>query len=826
VARTSHVRLSIAFAATLFAGMVFAQEFTADVNATRKYITSGDAQANIDKVRQQTYGNVDTSVAVTLGGHQSPEQLKAANLARISECRNAAENSFAGMSVQQKNECNAVITAAGVLFTKNPYLDSKNPNSAGITRQELVPSQSKINAAGRSVGSGGDGSSEGVGYSAPVTNKRTCMDATGKVTESGREEVCSEERLNTPAECQVTYDVKVADDGKITTVANDTACLPYSSTGSCEPSGAQCKVWKEYLISAFDGDPNPKKESVCIDETRGFDCFDTSGPWHGTGCTVASDPTCRRTGGTTVTHTVNGAAVHRDVDYYCDMPPIVNAVPGSCVTQTCIGETCMDNTQAPSPDLANMAVGMELLREAGTYALGGGASNPENLRLFRGISDNCKRPTGGWFGANCCNAKGGDVITNRDVLPSIGMQVAGKALMSVSAYGISQAAHGIHDWMFPDSKASWMQAKGSEFLTETAGKSPEFGMSFGAYGVSLQVGVPGAGFSWSSLVPDGVTAGANSALASSGMADAWAGSGLKGAWQSVSEIYNSATWSSGTFNMGGLDFALEFNPYMMAAIVAYQIIQEMNACTVDEEMLSARRGQRLCQKTGQRCSKKLPWPLKTCIQITETWCCWNSRLAQTVAIQGGRQLGRSNNCGGFTPDELASLDFSRIDLASVTAELVAHIASPDQRWNNSITSAVQNRVGDMPKPANKGIMVLRSGTYSCGNGPTTATLDVDVNGGFYLKGHFTSHGKQDYQTAGYTGSGMENTWTIGNTGRYGSAALAVTADTAELTCVAPDTGTDRVAIPMDPRDDPINPDNTADMKEYTADIIRRRAGGL
>jgi len=837
VGRTWHFRWSIAIGSVLLATMAFAEDFTADVNATRKYITGAGAQANIEKVRQQDYGNVDTSVAVTLGGHQSPEQLKAANVTRIRECRTAAEKNFPGMSDQQKNECNAVITAAGVLFTKNPYLDSQNPKSVGINKKDVVPSQSKINSAGRSVGSGGSGR-EGVGYSAPVTNKRTCVDATGNVTESGREEVCSEERRNTPASCQVTYNVKVAD-GKITTLRNDTACLPYSTTSSCEPGGAQCKTWQEYEVAAFDGDPNPKKESVCIEETRGYDCFDTSGPWQGTGCFVASDPTCRRTGGTTVTHSVNGAAVRRDVAYFCDMPPIVNAVPGSCVTQTCIGETCMDNTQAPSPDLANMAVGMELMRQAGTYALGGGAGDPSNLRIFVGASDQCKRPTGAWFGANCCNASGAQVLTNRDILPAIGWQVAGSALMSAGKYGLNQASYQMYDWMSKNG-TDWMKAKGASALDGMSGP-PEFGMSFGAYGASMQVGVPGMGFEWSSLVPDGVTAGASEAWVSSGGADLWASSGGSSAWTTVSEAYSSATWTSGTMNIGGsavvtdvtgavayqggMNFSFSFNPYLMAAIVAMQMIQEMNACSVDEKMLSARRGQNLCQKTGEECSMRLPWPLKTCLQITETWCCWNSRLAQAVAIQGGLQLGRGNNCGGFSPDELARLDFSRIDLTTVTAELVRDISVPDQAWNNSIASATQKRVASMPGEPLKAALLIRQGSYACNNGATSATVEVDVNGTFHMRGHFTSNGTQDYQTTGYAGTGVTNTWSIGNTGRYGSATLEVTALAASLNCISPNAGTDRVVLPVDLRDITDNPDNTASMQQYTVDVIQRRMGG-
>ena len=75
------------------------------------------------------------------------------------------------------------------------------------------------------------------------------------------------------------------------------------------------------------------------------------------------------------------------------------------------------------------------------------------------------------------------------------------------------------------------------------------------------------------------------------------------------------------------------------------------------------------------CSMRLPI-IRACIETTESYCCFNSRLARLMNEQGRAQLAKgwggdteTPDCSGFTLTQLQSLDFSRMDLAEFYAEI-------------------------------------------------------------------------------------------------------------------------------------------------------------
>ena len=83
---------------------------------------------------------------------------------------------------------------------------------------------------------------------------------------------------------------------------------------------------------------------------------------------------------------------------------------------------------------------------------------------------------------------------------------------------------------------------------------------------------------------------------------------------------------------------------------------------------------RLCHSVGSYCSKKIPI-IGSCVQTTQTYCCFNSRLARILNEQGRAQLARGwggakgPDCSGFTVAQLQSLDFSRMDLTAFYTEI-------------------------------------------------------------------------------------------------------------------------------------------------------------
>lgn len=98
------------------------------------------------------------------------------------------------------------------------------------------------------------------------------------------------------------------------------------------------------------------------------------------------------------------------------------------------------------------------------------------------------------------------------------------------------------------------------------------------------------------------------------------------------------------------------------------------SCEQAEQILTMKRDNRLCHSVGSYCSIKIPI-LGTCLQTTQTYCCFNSRLARILNEQGRGQLARSwggaksPDCSGFTVEQLQSLDFSRMDLTEFYAEI-------------------------------------------------------------------------------------------------------------------------------------------------------------
>lgn len=73
-----------------------------------------------------------------------------------------------------------------------------------------------------------------------------------------------------------------------------------------------------------------------------------------------------------------------------------------------------------------------------------------------------------------------------------------------------------------------------------------------------------------------------------------------------------------------------------------------------------------CHYVGSYCAEK--W-LGTCVQKKKTFCCFGSVLARILHEQGRPQIGlswgtpESPNCRGFTPSELQSIDFGKINFS-------------------------------------------------------------------------------------------------------------------------------------------------------------------
>jgi conjugal transfer mating pair stabilization protein TraN len=124
--------------------------------------------------------------------------------------------------------------------------------------------------------------------------------------------------------------------------------------------------------------------------------------------------------------------------------------------------------------------------------------------------------------------------------------------------------------------------------------------------------------------------------------------------------------------------------YLMTAYTAYvvavMVIQIIWECETPEFELAAKKTTKSCQYLGSYCKDRV---LGVCIEKRESFCCFNSPLSRIINAQVRPQIGvpygdiRNPNCGGLTMDQIASIDWTQIDLSEWTAILTTNSMMPD-----------------------------------------------------------------------------------------------------------------------------------------------------
>jgi len=122
-----------------------------------------------------------------------------------------------------------------------------------------------------------------------------------------------------------------------------------------------------------------------------------------------------------------------------------------------------------------------------------------------------------------------------------------------------------------------------------------------------------------------------------------------------------------------------------------KVFMGLVACKDNEKILAKKRKNDLAHYVGEYCSKKIKF--LGCIQTSESYCTFSSKLGRIIHEQGRPQLGiswgspDSPNCRGFTPDEFQKLDFSKLDFT----EFAKDIQTKTTNFNN-IGGFIQNKV--------------------------------------------------------------------------------------------------------------------------------------
>ncbi len=171
---------------------------------------------------------------------------------------------------------------------------------------------------------------------------------------------------------------------------------------------------------------------------------------------------------------------------------------------------------------------------------------------------------------------------------------------------------------------------------------------------------------------------------------------------------SSFNFYGASFSMGASGFEfVSFDPYSFAAQVALKVVIQMLSCEQAEKVLAMKRGNNLCEYMGSWCSQKIP-VVGTCIQRKEKYCCYNSKLAKMINVQGRAQVGKgwggapeNPDCSGFTATELEKLDFSKMDLSEFYADLVKNVPDVSGRQTKN-TAIVQKRINNYYQSGQQG----------------------------------------------------------------------------------------------------------------------------
>ncbi len=105
------------------------------------------------------------------------------------------------------------------------------------------------------------------------------------------------------------------------------------------------------------------------------------------------------------------------------------------------------------------------------------------------------------------------------------------------------------------------------------------------------------------------------------------------------------------------------------------------ACSAQEILLHQRDVQGLCAYVGSYCADSF---LGICLTKKKVYCCFQSKLSRILQEQGRAQLPKpwnkpkSEQCAGFTIDEFARLDLSKMDFSEVYAEFTGAAKLPDE----------------------------------------------------------------------------------------------------------------------------------------------------
>lgn len=151
---------------------------------------------------------------------------------------------------------------------------------------------------------------------------------------------------------------------------------------------------------------------------------------------------------------------------------------------------------------------------------------------------------------------------------------------------------------------------------------------------------------------------------------------------------------------GSVQFS--FDPWTFFAMVALEVATDYLSCTPEEQTLQLKRGADTCRYVGSVCTE---YNLGQCMIKTESYCCYNSKLALLVQEAAHEQLGLGWNigdsqvCQGLTAYEMSRVDLGKIDPNELRKLIdTSKVIAPDPKKTEIRAQARKEELEQSNKP--------------------------------------------------------------------------------------------------------------------------------
>lgn len=162
-------------------------------------------------------------------------------------------------------------------------------------------------------------------------------------------------------------------------------------------------------------------------------------------------------------------------------------------------------------------------------------------------------------------------------------------------------------------------------------------------------------------------------------------------------IAGGSAYAFDVLNGSGMTSTLVFgfDPTSFALSIAVMVVQQMLSCNSDEVLTAVKRDHRLCHYIGEYCSKKINLLFTNiCVQHSETYCCFNSKIARIINEAARTQVpgmswgsAEGPSCSGITIAQFQAMDLSQVDFSEFYADIKP--VGPDQ---NAIVNQAAQKV--------------------------------------------------------------------------------------------------------------------------------------